>query len=181
MKLLMTSIAALGMAHAMAQTVPVVEETQPTSVSGLSPMGFWLPRGSLLAGGIWDLIYSDNLPMVLQSDLGGGVPAQLVVEGRLPVDPTGISLAVESHATSPNVQQVMAMWDWNAQNWVVLGSDTLSAWDNVQEYSVLGDPLRFSEAGTGRIRALIGYRSAGRTYGPMWQARVDNVYWTYSR
>ena len=180
MKLLIASIAALGTAGAMAQTVPEVTETEAFVVSGLSPHAFQVPRGSVMTGGIWDMFYSDNAPMVLQSDLGGGYPAQVIVEGRLPLDPTGIALAVESRSTSPNVHQTMALWDWSANSWVTLGSDMLGAWDNVQEYTALGDPLRFSEAGTGRMLALVAYRSVGPTYGFRWSAFVDQIYWTYS-
>lgn len=179
MKTFMTVIAALGMIQAYAQNEATVE--LPTEIGGVSPHSFSLTRGSILAGGIWDLFYSDNFAMVLRSDLGGGMPAQVMLEGRLPVDPTGLSITVASHATSPNVQQTVAMWDWDARTWVVLGSDTLGAWDAQREYTVSGDVLRFSEAGTGRMVAAIGYRAIGSTYGPLWQARVDTAFWTFSR
>jgi hypothetical protein len=115
--------------------------------------------------------------MALRPDYGSGMPAQIMIEGRLPIDPTGLSLTVETHATLPNVRQTVAMWDWDAQTWVVLGSDRVGAWDTQLEYTVPGDILRFSEAGTGRMQAAIGF--AGR--GPFWQARVDTAFWTYSR
>jgi hypothetical protein len=134
-----------------------------------------------MAGGIWDLIYSDNMPLVLRSDNGNGMSAQVIVEGRLPVDPTALSFTAESHATSPNVAQTVALWDWDARTWVTLGTDRVGSWDTPLEYLVPGDVLRFSEAGTGRIQAAIGFRAVGPVYTPLWQARVDNVYWTYGR
>lgn len=179
MKTFMTVIAALVMIQAYAQNEATVE--LPTEIGGISPHSFSLTRGSILAGGIWDLFYSDNFAMVLTSDYRGGMPAQLMLEGRLPVDPTGLSITVESHATAPNVQQTVAIWDWDARTWVVLGSDTLGARDAQREYAISGDVLRFSEAFTGRMQAAIGYRAVGTTYGPLWQARVDTAFWAYSR
>jgi len=179
MKTFMTIIVALGIVQAYAQNESPA--TNPILISEASPHSFSLARGSILAGGMWDLFYSDNFSMVLRSDYGGGMSAQLILEGRLPVDPAGLSLAVESHAISPNIQQTVAMWDWDARAWVVLGSNVLSAWDAQRDYAIPGDILRFSQAGTGRMQAAIGFRAIGPTYGPLWQARVDTSFWTYAR
>src|SRR5687767_8807436 len=139
MKPTLTFIAALALTQGFAQ-----DQTQsttglaaaPIEVGGVSPHSYWMPRGSTMVGGIWDLLYSDNLPMVLRSDQGSGMSAQLMVEGRLPVDPTALSFTVETHVTTPNIEQVVALWDWNAGTWVVLGSDRVGAWDTALEYAV---------------------------------------------
>ena len=178
-------IAALATVGALAQDptrtegAGLVSEPVFTTVASVSPSFYTIPRGSVLSAGTWDLFYSDNVPLVLQSDRGGGMSAQVMVEGRLPIDPTALSLTVETHATMPGVQQVVALWDWNARNWVVLGIDRVGSWDTALEYVVPGDVLRFSEAGTGRMHAAIGFRSSNSFGG--WQARVDQVYWTYGR
>jgi hypothetical protein len=179
MKTFMTIIAALGIVQAYSQTV--VSATVPTEIASVSPHSFSLARGSILAGGIWDMFYSDNFAMVLGPGYGGGMTAQLMLEGRLPVNPSALSISVESHATSPHIQQTVAMWDWDARTWVVLGSEILNAWDARLEYAVPDDFLRFSEAGTGRMQAAIGFRAIGSTYSPLWQARMDSSFWTYSR
>ena len=183
MKPTITVLAALaltaGFAQDQTQTTGLAEA--PAVLEGVSPHGYWVPRGSVIAGGIWDLFYSDNLPMVVRSDGGGGMSAQLMVEGRLPVDPTALSLTVETYATSPNIQQTVALWDWNIGAWVMLGSDRVGNWDTPLEYLAPSDILRFSEAGTGRIQAAIGFRAVGPVATPLWQARIDSVYWTYGR
>ena len=182
MKPTVTLIAALTLTAGFAQdqTQTGGLEEAPMAVGGVSPTGYWIPRGSVMAGGIWDLIYSDNMPLVMQSDRRGGMSAQVMVEGRLPLDPTALSFTVETHATTPNITQTVALWDWNAQTWVPLGSDRVGSWDTLLEYVVPGNILRFSEAGTGRIQAAIGFRAVGTLTTPIWQARVDNVYWTYA-
>ena len=181
MKPTVTLLAALALTAGFAQEQTQTSglEEAPMTIGGVSPHGYWIPRGSVLAGGIWDLFYSDNMPLVMQTDGRRGMSAQVMVEGRLPVNPTALSFTVESHATAPNVAQTVALWDWDSQMWVTLGSDRVGSWDTPLEYVVPGDILRFSEAGTGRIQAAVGFWSTGRTPVPFWQARVDNVYWTY--
>lgn len=182
MKPTITLIAALALTagYAQDQTQTGGLQEAPITIGGVSPHGYWIPRGSVLAGGIWDLIYSDNMPMVMQSDGGRGMSAQVMVEGRLPVDPTALSFTVESHATTPNITQTIALWNWDAQAWMSLGSDRVGSWDTQLEYTIPGDILRFSQAGTGRIRAAIGFQATEPLMAPLWQARVDNVYWTYT-
>ena len=181
MKPTFTLIAALALTAGFAQdqTQTTALEEAPMTIGGVSPHGYWIPRGSTLAGGFWDLFYSDNMPLVLQTDHGRGMSAQVMVEGRLPIDPTALSVTVETHATSRNIQQTVALWDWNANTWVSLGSDRVGSWDTALEYVVPGDFLRFSESGTGRIQAVVGFQAVGPTNTPLWQARVDNIYWTY--
>ena len=110
-------IAALATVGALAQDptrtegAGLVSEPVFTTVASVSPSFYTIPRGSVLSAGTWDLFYSDNVPLVLQSDRGGGMSAQVMVEGRLPIDPTALSLTVETHATMPGVQQVVALED----------------------------------------------------------------------
>lgn len=178
MKIFTTLIVALGLlqAHSQTQTVP----TTATSFVGTeSPYRYFVPRGSTI-GGMWELAYSDNVPMILRSDNGSGMSAQLMLEGRLPIDPSRLSFTVESHVTMPFVEQTVALWDWNARAWVILGSDVLGSWDLQREYALPGDPLRFSQAGTGRMQAAIGFTSLRGAFGNPWQARVDTAFWTYA-
>jgi hypothetical protein len=186
MKSFTVTIVALAAVSALAQDQTRSQQTgltiaPPMSIGGVSPHSFWVPRGNVMAGGIWDLIYSDNLPLVLGSDFGRGMSAQVIVEGRLPANPSDLAIGVESHATSTNIRQSIALWDWSARAWVHMGSDVLGSWDTLAEFSVIGNPLRFSEAGTGRMRAAIGFRPVANTWTPAWQVRVDAAFWTYSR
>ena len=174
MKLFVTLIAAALGGAALAQ-----DEANVRYSGSLSPYGFSIPRGNLMAGGMWDLIYSDNLPMVLGTNVNSnGFPVQVILEGRLPIDPSQLSFAVESHTTSPNIEQTVALWNFDARDWVIVGSDILWSYDNVREYSVMDSILRFSEAGTGRVRALVAFRPVGPNYG-LWQSRIDAVGWRY--
>ena len=174
MKLFITLIAAALGGAALAQN-----EANQRYAGSVAPHGFSIARGNLMAGGIWDLIHSDNIPMVLSAGPNmGGFPSQVILEGRLPVDPTQLSFAVESNTTSPNIEQTVALWDFDARNWVIVGSDILWSYDNVRDYAVTDPILRFSEAGSGRVRALIAFRPVGRTYG-LWQTRIDAAGWRY--
>ncbi|MDQ2987061.1 MAG: hypothetical protein M3R13_10150 [Armatimonadota bacterium] len=171
MKLLITILAGLGASSAFAQDVTT------RFVGTTSPYAYLLPQGNILAGGMWDLVYSDNLPLVLRPNLGNAA-TRLVLEGRLPTDPSALSFTVESHSTAPNVEQVVAMWDYDARTWVTIGADTLWSLDSAREYTVPDQILRFSEAGTGRMRVQIAIRSYGQFAYP-WQARIDSVYWSW--
>jgi hypothetical protein len=177
MKLLATIVAAaLGGVTLAQQQNPEIR-----NVGSLAPFGFAIPRGNLLAGGFWDLVYSDNSPVVLSTQFSAnGYPVQIILEGRLSLDPAELGFAIESHSTSPNIEQTVALWDFDARNWVTLGSDVISAYDSVREYAVVGPVLRFSAAGTGRVRALIAYRPVGPNYGA-WQARIDAAGWRYTQ
>src|SRR5687767_1237723 len=104
MKLLITILAGLGVSGALAQDVT------PRFIGTTSPYAYLLPQGNILAGGMWDLIYSDNLPLVLRPTIGNGA-TRIVLEGRLPLDPSALTFTIESHSTAPNVEQIVAMWD----------------------------------------------------------------------
>lgn len=142
------------------------------------PANMTLVRGILLSGSVADLIYSDDIRVLLRPGVvlsSSERPIQLTINSNTaPTNPQMISITVESSANQPNVRQYVDAFNFVSSTWVQVDSRTLAMSDQSISLPLPSPYPRFvSSSGVMRIR--LSYIPAGPILAYPWQVRVDEM------
>jgi probable HAF family extracellular repeat protein len=146
----------------------------PGAPEVLSPMGFSVLSGAHVAGGVAQLLSSDDDSLRLEA--AGVKKIQVSITGRASrPDVRELSFTVESAATAPRTRQEIALFDFVRNRWVTLDRRTVSGTEAAVEVRATNRPSRFVAPGTLLVQARLTF--VGRRSVPN-AARIDQVFWT---
>ena len=145
----------------------------------LAPQSFSILRGSLVAGEIQDLSTSDNAKLVVRAGpvlVPTESPLQILFELRSPNDlPGEIVLKLESGANTPGLSQKIDILNHVTGSYEQVSTSTASITDSVIEITLSGDPSRFVERTTGKLKLRLSFQRTGITLIWPWAIGVDDL------
>jgi len=147
----------------------------------VQPISFTVSPGQVLAGGLSELLQSDDKRMVIRPGVVLGSSAYPIVVRVTGLVPPGtgensLTIRVESHASSSSILQRIRLYDPFADVWEEVGLGLVTTTDGVREVTV-NDPERFMTPATGTVRAEVSYRAIAPVLSFPWQARIDQIEW----
>lgn len=146
------------------------------------PTSFSLARGIVLSGGLQELLYSDDMRLVLRPGVvlsSAEAPIQLVVESTSPItNPTKLRFRIEAQANQVNLGQKISLFNFATSSYVDLDTRLVTLTDSKVEVNVTSNAGNYIEMGTNRVRARAAYKAAGPILSYPWQIRVDQTVWT---
>jgi hypothetical protein len=154
-----------------------------TNTTWTAPASASVLRGILLGGGVVEAKVSDDAYIsVANPHPGFSSPfaAQPSVTVRFAAAaptfyPASIAFTLEAGASSPNLIQRIALYDWAARAWVEVDARPATLADQVVTVP-LTDPARFMDPATRTLSAQVRFNPAIPV--PTWSVRVDRVAWT---
>lgn len=142
---------------------------------------FSLFRGSIISGNLNSLLSSDDNRLVIRP---GAVfssqepPIQLIVDATSPnVTPSTLEFSVEAHCSVPNIEQRIALYNFDTQAYETLNTSTAPTSDWRTTVVVTSNPERFIGPNL-ELRSRVAYKAQGPVFVYPWFARVDQVNWT---
>lgn len=142
------------------------------------PSSCIINKGTLLGGTLFELLISDNTYMTLQSVASflRTVPdVQVEITGVVPAGAVSVvGFVVESAVSTTNVKERVEMFDFIANQWVLLGERFPTLPDTEAVSATTVDAGRFIQPGTREIRARIGWFDQGAPVRN-WLVRIDKA------
>jgi hypothetical protein len=145
----------------------------------VSPDSFLVFRGTLVSGGLDDLLSSDDASVNVRAGLvlfPSEPPAQVIVTATSSVeDPRGLSLIVESRTNTPGLARRIELFNFVTQQFETLDVSPATTSDATVEVAASGDVARFVEPGTRSLRAKVAFVRTGLTLLYPWTVSLDQV------
>ena len=139
-----------------------------------------IERGLLMAGGVNDLLFSDDSRLQLRPApvfSTGQNPVSLVLEGTSPqANPASMTFRYEGQATATAVQRTVEAFNFSTGQWVSVDTGASTMTDSSVAINIASAPA-FVEDGTNKVRVRIGFRANGPIFAYPWTARVDRAVW----
>jgi hypothetical protein len=146
----------------------------------VAPDGYVATRGQLVSGSLGSLVNSDDDRLIYRPGIVFSMaqaPISIIVTGDSPVlNPQQISAVVEASASSPSIQQSVAIYDFLAEEFVVMDTRASTVIDAVVSVGTATNPGRFV-AVNGEMRIRLEYKATGPVFVYPWQSRVDQIRW----
>lgn len=138
---------------------------------------FSVEDGTLVSGGLPELVDSDDSDLTLRRSFGG-TRTEFQVKGESPVEsPSSFEISFEGSVTMRGnvVTQTVELFDYDTSEWEVVDSRRARRFDRLVELSLDGELSRFVEAKTRCVEARISYDAAStRTFS----SNTDQFVWT---
>jgi hypothetical protein len=148
----------------------------------LVPRGFTAFRGVVTAGDQYALWSSDDSKLTVKAGLvlfPSESPVQVIVNNFSPLkSPSEIRFKLEATVNTPNLQQVIEMFNVQNNQWEELDVSPGSATDSIVEVTVSFNAARFVNQQTNEMRARVRYYRSGLTLVWPWSASIDQCLWT---
>lgn len=155
--------------------------------TGAAPLEF-LPsaitpiRGVLVSGNVAAIQTSNNVRLVYRPGIvlsPSQAPIAYEVSGTAPQqNASQLRVFVESSASSGSVSQSIELFDFVANDFVLIDTRNLTTTDNLIELVVTTNPSRFIQAGTRLVRTRVQFRLTAPTLSNPWESRVDMLKWS---
>jgi len=147
----------------------------------IPPLSFTLFRGLLISGNLQSLIQSDNNRLVIRPGVvfsSHEPPIQLIVDATSPnATPSRLEFSVEAHCSVQNIEQRIALYNFDTQAYETLNTSTATTSDSTVVAVVTSNPGRFVGINL-QLRSRVAYKAQGPVFVYPWFARVDQVKWT---
>lgn len=144
------------------------------------PTQFTVTRGALLGGSLNDLLFSDNSYVNVEARRPTEIAAASVeveVEGTSPVEsPTLLQFVLEAATSGAPVRQRIELFNYQSNTWEQVDERDGPFADTTVVVTIATNASRFVQAGTGKVRARIGYHDRGVTF-ISWGGRYDLTKW----
>jgi hypothetical protein len=144
-----------------------------------SPNGYFLIRGTELAGGLFGLQYSDDVRLKIRPRAESGQQRDFVefeVSTTSTIqNPTSIVLGYEGAGSSPNVRRTIHAWDYVAGAYTQVTQGPSNMVEQTFEYN-LSSPARFVGPG-GAMKVKIHAIQVGPLFTYPYEVSTDWVYW----
>ncbi len=145
-----------------------------------APTSFSMFRGSVFSGNLASLIQSDDSRLILRPGVTLGsqeAPIQMIVNSLSPVaSPSKLEFFLEAQASSSNLTQSIALWNYDSQTYENLTSRPTTTADSTAGVVISSDVDRFIGPNL-ELKARVSYKAFGPTLLFPWQARLDQVKW----
>jgi len=147
------------------------------------PAGLTLVRGKIVAGGLSDLFYSDDLRLNVQPGMvltQDEPPVWLVLTGTAPTaTPSGLQFTLESKVnTAGMLLQRIELYNYVTQGFEVVDARAPTTYDQVVVVTVSGDPSRFVNPTTREMQAQLSWKATGLVGFFPWTVGIDQAVWT---
>jgi len=147
----------------------------------IAPSSFTLFRGSIISGNLDSLLLSDDDRLVMRPGVvfsSQEPPIQLIVNATSPnATPSRLEFSVEAHCSVPNMEQRVALYNFDTQAYETLNTSTAMTSDWRTTVVVTSNPGRFIGPNL-ELRSRVSYKAQGPVFIYPWFARVDQVKWT---
>ncbi|MBS1709718.1 MAG: S8 family serine peptidase [Armatimonadetes bacterium] len=145
------------------------------AVGVVPPLSFQVVQGTLLSGGLPELLQSDNQRLVVRR-LEPIV--QVLFTSTAPTaNPTTMKIHMEAQVVSGiGLKQRIELWDYVAGAYVQVSSREASTTDSTVEVSAT-NPTRFVKPGTREIKARATWQLASTRVKTAWSAGIDQLNW----
>jgi phospholipase/lecithinase/hemolysin len=140
-------------------------------------------RGTLLEGGLSDLLESDDSWLSVNPGITlspSEPPVWLEFHAVMtPPDPSSLQFSIESSANTFGLTQTIELFNWTAGQYQQVNSKAASFNNDFTVQIDLTDNVgHFVQSGTGLIKARVGWRATGPISIYPWTIRIDRVFWT---
>lgn len=151
------------------------------AVATVEPNSFNMVRGIVLSGGLQELRQSDDQRLVIRPGIVFSTteaPIQLEVLGTAPQGSvTELKFVVEAHVNQGNIQQRIALYNYQTNAYEQLDARAGTTTDSIVEVTVATNAGRFIEPNTREMKSKVSYITTGPVFSYPWQARVDQTIW----
>jgi hypothetical protein len=145
----------------------------------LAPTGLSIDRGVVLGGGLPALLGSDDDYLRIRPGItlvSSQSPIQFVTTMLSPRPQlASFKLFVESASTSTSVRQQIEAFNFSSNSYEVISTQPTTVSDNVLEVSIIINPNRFVQSGSGLMRFRFSYKATGPVLSFPYTVRVDQI------
>nr|MBA3726504.1 hypothetical protein [Armatimonadota bacterium] len=145
-----------------------------------APSSFTLFRGSVISGNLNSLLSSDDDRLVMRPGVvfsSQEPPIQLIVNATSPnATPSRLEFSVEAHCSVSNIEQRIALYNFDSQAYETLNTSTATTSDWRTTIVVTFYAERFIGPNL-ELRSRVSYKAQGPVFTYPWFVRVDQVKW----
>ena len=147
-----------------------------------APTSFSMFRGILLAGGLPELLNSDDQYVLARPGVvlsSSEAPVQIVVNGTSPISsPSVFQTKVEARANSASVAESLDFYNFTTSTYEQMYSAPATLADSTQYINAPTNASRFIETGTRNVRVRLRFKAFAPVLSYPWQVRIDQVRFT---
>ena len=148
------------------------------------PTAFLLVRGSVVSGGLSDLIFQDDLRLVLRPGVViSSVEAPIHLETRTNTsmnNPSTIHFRIEASANVANIGYTIEFFNYVSNSYEQVLAGASNQQDESVDANVTSNATRFISPANGEMKARTKWKSTGPVLSYPWNARVDFIGWYLS-
>ncbi|MCO5295337.1 MAG: hypothetical protein M9921_00620 [Fimbriimonadaceae bacterium] len=148
-----------------------------SKAQAVPPTSLLVVNGVNLGGGIPAIVKSDDVRQGVRLNPAAeqvGHQLQLVLTATSPLaSPTSLELVIEDNSSVTGVRRTVDLFDFVANRWEAVDARFESLADRTSVAVASGDLSRFVRAGTGEMRAKVGYDLVAADLFFVWQAQID--------
>lgn len=141
------------------------------------PASFQVIKGSLVGGGLPELLLSDDQRMRVRPDFAGArLDPNIVLETTLPIPvsaPAELQIRSEVRATAGPNDLKLQVYDFSSNLWIDLVTTVTSTTDTVISGSLASNTSRYISGGQMRLRVWVRAQSANGARS--WETQIDRV------
>jgi hypothetical protein len=106
-------------------------------------------------------------------------PILLECFGTSPVPaPGSLNLVVEASASSPAIDMIVEVYNFNKSAWQTMPSVDLTTSDTKYTVNITGTPSHYVQPGTNEMRARVSMKAGGPVFAYPWTGNLDMLHWT---
>jgi hypothetical protein len=160
----------------------VVSGVVPPQTKGTVPDDFTAIRGLQIAGGLDDVLESDDSYLKFQPGIVLSPmepPVWIEFGGTLPDDsPTTLHFSVEASANTIGLTQTIEVFNFNSGQYELVDLRAASVnSDLVATIDLSAEISNVVQSGTGAVKSRIGWRATGPVVLLPWTICIDHVVW----
>lgn len=152
---------------------PMGGDTQPAQLT--------IDRGLVLAGGLSDLLCSDDSRFSIRPGVVFSTsepPVRLILEGTSANNaPNQLQFVVEGYASQANISQTIELYNFNTSQYELVNTSAMPTSEGVTTVTISTNASRFVQSGTGAIRARVAHRAVGPVFSYPWVVNLDQTVW----
>jgi probable HAF family extracellular repeat protein len=139
-------------------------------------------RGIPITGSVDDLAAADDVwaswrPGPVLSSAEAPIDVSMQATSPLP-SPTLLTFEVETHCSTPNIGQVVSLFNFQTGAWEVVDTRLTTTVDSSVQVTVADNARRFVSPTDRSLRARIAYKAKGPVLHYPWRAHIDTANWT---
>jgi len=145
------------------------------------PDEYEIIRGELLAGGLDDLLESDDSHLVVKLGFvlsSAEPPVWLELTGVAPeTTASEVRFVLEAGANSAGLTQKISLYNYDTGAFEEVKTGVATTSDSVMEVSITDDAGRFVDPATGQMKARLTWKANGPVTVFPWQIAIDRAIW----
>lgn len=156
--------------------------TLSTTTDYAMPTSFAPRYGAVPTGKIEDLYVSENERLTLTPPFNNDefAPAGISLEGVAPSGVTSLTFKLEANTSTPFLKQRVYLFNYGSGVWELVSTTSTATTDQTVTITPSGDPQRFIQNGTRKIRALATWDVGPVDSAEGWSAAVDLAQWSFT-